>query len=113
GPRFVVAVIAAGAVGAVAGALVERGLVRHLYGKHVEQILLTIGLGMAAVALMGGWFSYDARLLTQPTWFLTTTTIAGASIPNNRLLILTVAVALLAGQMLFLNRTRHGLIIRA
>lgn len=113
GPRFVVAVIAAGAVGAVAGALVERGLVRHLYGKHVEQILLTIGLGMAAVALMGGWFSYDARLLTQPTWFLNTTTIAGASIPNNRLLILAVAVALLAGLMLFLNRTRHGLIIRA
>lgn len=113
GPRFVVAVIAAGAVGAVAGALVERGLVRHLYGKHVEQILLTIGLGMAAVALMGGWFSYDARLLTQPAWFLDTTTLAGASIPNNRLLILAVAVALLAGLMLFLNRTRHGLIIRA
>src|SRR5690606_20401392 len=75
--------------------------------------LLTIGLGMAAVALMGGWFSYDARLLTQPAWFIDTTTIAGASIPNNRLLILAVAVALLAGLMLFLNRTRHGLIIRA
>lgn len=113
GPRFVVAVTAAGVVGAVAGALVERGLIRHLYGKHVEQILLTIGLGMAAVALMGGWFSYDARLLTQPAWFLDTTTMAGASIPNNRLLILAVAVALLAGLMLFLNRTRHGLIIRA
>ncbi|HLU31822.1 MAG TPA: branched-chain amino acid ABC transporter permease, partial [Acidimicrobiia bacterium] len=95
GPRFVVAVVAAAVVGAVAGALVERGLVRHLYGKHVEQILLTIGLGMAAVALMGGWFSYDARLLAQPAWFLDTTTFAGASIPNNRLLILAVAVALL------------------
>lgn len=113
GPRFVVAVVAAAVVGAVAGALVERGLVRHLYGKHVEQILLTIGLGMAAVALMGGWFSYDARLLAQPDWFLDTTTLAGASIPNNRLLILAVAVALLAGLMIFLNRTRHGLIIRA
>lgn len=113
GPRFVVAVGAAAVVGAVAGALVERGLVRHLYGKHVEQILLTIGLGMAAVALMGGWFSYDARLLAQPAWFLDTTTFAGASIPNNRLLILAVAVALLVGLMIFLNRTRHGLIIRA
>lgn len=113
GPRFVVAVVAAAVVGAVAGALVERGLVRHLYGKHVEQILLTIGLGMAAVALMGGWFSYDARLLAQPAWFLDTTPFAGASIPNNRLLILAVAVALLVGLMIFLNRTRHGLIIRA
>ena len=59
GPRFVVAIGAAALVGTVTGALVERGLIRRLYGKHVEQILLTIGLGMAAVALMGGWFGYD------------------------------------------------------
>lgn len=113
GLRFVVAVIAAGLVGTVAGALVERGLIRHLYGRHVEQILLTIGLGMAAVALMGGWFGYDSRLLAQPDWFIRTTEFVGANIPNNRLLILGVAVVLLVGLMLFLNRTRHGLIIRA
>lgn len=113
GLRFIVAVIAAGLVGTVAGGLMERGLIRHLYGRHVEQILLTIGLGMAAVALMGAWFSYDPRLLTQPNWFLQTTRFAGANIPNNRLLILMVAAALLVGLMVFLNRTRHGLIIRA
>lgn len=113
GLRFLVAVAAAAVVGTVAGALVERGLIRHLYGRHVEQILLTIGLGMAAVALMGGWFSYDPRLMPQPDWFLDTTRLAGANIPNNRLLILAVAVVLLIGLMVFLNRTRHGLIIRA
>lgn len=113
GPRFLVAIGAAALVGTVTGALVERGLIRRLYGKHVEQILLTIGLGMAAVALMGGWFGYDPRLLTQPGWFTDTTEIAGANIPNRRLLILGVAVLLLVGLMLFLSRTRHGLIIRA
>ncbi|HLT96391.1 MAG TPA: branched-chain amino acid ABC transporter permease [Acidimicrobiia bacterium] len=113
GLRFVVAVVLAGLVGMVAGALVERGLIRHLYGRHVEQILLTIGLGMAAVALMGGWFSYDPRLLSQPAWFTDTTVIAGANVPNSRLLILGVAAVLLVGLMLFLARTRHGLIIRA
>lgn len=111
--RFVIAVAAAAVVGAVAGIAVEKGLIRRLYGQHVEQILLTIGLGMAAVALMGGWFTYDPRLLPQPAWFGETTRLLGAAIPNNRLLILAVAAALLAGLMIFLERTRHGLIIRA
>lgn len=113
GLRFVVAVLAAAAVGALAGALVELGLIRKLYGKHTEQILLTIGLGTAAVAMMGGWFTFDPRLLAQPAWFLDTTEILGANIPNNRLLILGVAIVLFAGLMAFLNRTKHGLIIRA
>lgn len=113
GPRFALAVVAAGVIGMVAGAIVERGLIRRLYGSHVKQILLTIGLGMAAVALMGGWFTYDPRLMAQPDWFLRTTAIAGAAVPNNRLLILGMALVLLAALMVFLNRTRHGLIIRA
>ena len=113
GLRFLIAVIAAALVGAAAGAVVERGLIRKLYGRHTEQILLTIGLGTAAVALMGGWFTYDPRLLEQPRWFVDTTEIAGANIPNNRLLILAVAIVLFIALMTFLTRTKHGLIIRA
>lgn len=112
-PRFLLAVVAAGAVGAVVGAVVERGLIRRLYGSHVRQILLTIGLGMSAVALMGGWFTYNPRLMEQPAWFGETTQIIGANIPNSRLLILGVAIVMLVGLMAFLRRTRHGLIIRA
>lgn len=112
-PRFVLAVAAAGLVGAILGAIVERGLIRRLYGSHVRQILLTIGLGLAAVALMGGWFTYNPRLMDQPAWFGATTDLSGAMVPNSRLLILAVAVLLLVGLMTFLARTRHGLIIRA
>jgi len=113
GPRFLLAVLAAGSAGAVIGAIVERGLIRRLYGSHVRQILLTIGLGIAAVALMGGWFTYNPRLMDQPAWFGDTTRLAGANIPNSRLLILAVAIILLVALMTFLSRTRHGLIIRA
>lgn len=113
GIRFVVAALVAAVTGAVVGIVVERGLIRRLYGRHVEQILLTIGLGSAMVALLGGWFGYDPRLLVQPEWFGATTQFLGASIPNNRLLILGVAVASLVLLLAFLNRSRHGLIIRA
>ncbi len=113
GPRFVLAVVFAAATGAAVGVAVERGLIKRLYGRHVEQILLTIGLGMAMVAVMGGWFTYDPRLLPQPAWFSRTTTVLGANIPNNRLLVLAVASVALVALLAFLRRTRHGLIIRA
>lgn len=113
GPRFVVAVLAAAGAGAVVGVAVERGLIKKLYGRHVEQILLTIGLGTAMVALLGGWFSYDPRLMPQPAWFRGTTILLGASIPNNRLLVLVIASFALVALLSFLRRTRHGLIIRA
>jgi branched-chain amino acid transport system permease protein len=51
--------------------------------------------------------------MIQPAWFGDTTELLGANIPNNAILILVVAVVMLAGLMLFLARTRHGLIIRA
>lgn len=111
--RFLLAVVAAAVVGALVGAVVERGLAARLYGRHIDQILLTIGLGLALVALLGGWFGYDPRLLPQPPWFGATTGLLGANVPNNRLLALGVAIVALAGLVTFLNRTRHGLVIRA
>ncbi len=113
GLRFVVAVVLAAVVGLVTGGLVERLLVARSYDNHLGQILLTLGLGFALVAMLGGLFSYDAKPLPQPAWFGRTTELLGARIPNSRLLILAVAVVLLVALLLFLARTRHGLIIRA
>lgn len=113
GWRYLVAVVAAAVTGLAVGALVEKLLVARSYGNHLSQILLTIGLGFALVALLGGVFSYDAQPMPQPAWFIDTTTVLGARIPNSRLLVLAVAAALFVALMLFLQRTRHGLVIRA
>lgn len=113
GLRFVLAVLAAALVGFVTGALVERLLVARSYDNHLGQVLLTIGLGFALVAMLGGLFSYDPKPMPQPRWFGETTELLGARIPNSRLLILAVAVLLLVALLLFLAKTRHGLVIRA
>ena len=113
GLRFVLAVLAAALVGFVTGALVERLLVARSYDNHLGQVLLTIGLGFALVAMLGGLFSYDPKPMLQPRWFGETTELLGARIPNSRLLILAVAVLLLVALLLFLAKTRHGLVIRA
>jgi branched-chain amino acid transport system permease protein len=113
GVRFAIAVAVAAAVGLAVGAAVEKLLVARSYGNHLAQILLTIGLGFALTALLGGVFSYDPQPMPQPAWMTETTAVLGARVPNSRLLIVVVAVAVLAGLLLFLRHTRHGMIIRA
>lgn len=111
--RFLLAVLAAAVVGLVTGAVVERVLLARSYDNHLGQILLTIGLGFALVAMLGGLFSYDPKPMPQPAWFGQTTELLGARIPNSGLLIFAVAALLLVALLLFLAKTRHGLIIRA
>ncbi len=113
GLRFAAAVVVAALVGLVTGAVVERGLLARSYGNHLGQVLLTLGLGFALVALLGGLFSYDSKPMPQPAWFGATTSLLGARIPNSRLLILAVAAVILAALLLFLAKTRHGIVIRA
>ncbi len=113
GLRFALAVVVAALVGTVVGAVVERLLIARNYGNHLSQILITIGLSFAMVSMLGGVFGFDQRPMPQPRWFTGTVELLGARIPNNRLLILAVAVLLLVGLLAFLRFTRHGLIIRA
>ncbi|WP_324274741.1 branched-chain amino acid ABC transporter permease [Blastococcus brunescens] len=49
---FVLAVVFGVAVGALVAALIELSLIRPLYERHIEQVLVTVGLSLALVALV-------------------------------------------------------------
>jgi branched-chain amino acid transport system permease protein len=101
------------AVGALVGVLVELVFIRPLYRRPVAQVLVTVGLALALGALVFGIWGADPRLFTLPDWVLGTTSVLGASIPNDRFLEIGVAVAVLLGLVAFLRFTRIGLVIRA
>ncbi|UOQ89671.1 branched-chain amino acid ABC transporter permease [Agromyces endophyticus] len=101
------------AVGALVAALTEYFLIRRLYERHIEQALVTVGLSLAAVALFEGIWGTDPIYTAKPEWLTQTTEILGAKIPNDRFLLIACALVVLGGIVLFLHRTRYGLIIRA
>ncbi len=105
------------AVGAGTGALAAIGtellLIRRLYERHIEQVLVTVGLALATVALFDGIWGTDAILVSGPGWFDETTSVLGASIPNDRFVLIGVAALVLLAIMGFLRFTRFGLVIRA
>ena len=112
-PRFLLGALAGLAVGGVFAALVELVLIRPLYARHIEQVLVTVGLQLAFVALVTGIWGPDAKTFVVPKWLHETTDIGGAHIPNDRWIEIATAAVVLCLLQLFLRKTRYGLIIRA
>jgi len=112
-PRFLLGAVCGLVAGGLFAALVELVLIRPLYQRHIEQVLVTVGLSLAFVALVQGIWGPALRTYVVPGWLHRTTTVGGAHIPNDRWLEIATALAVLALLQLFLRRTRYGLIIRA
>jgi branched-chain amino acid transport system permease protein len=112
-PRFLIGTLAGLVVGAVFAGLVELVLIRPLYRRHIDQVLVTVGLALATVALVTAIWGNDARVVAAPGWLGDTTAVLGAHIPNDRWVEILAAVVVLVALNAFLRRTRYGLIIRA
>ena len=110
---FLLSVLAGALVGGVFAALTELILIRPLYERHIEQVLVTVGLSFAAIALFEGIWGTDPITVTGPAWLGQTTSVLGASIPNKYWVLIVAAGIVLAGLVLFLKKTRYGMIIRA
>ena len=99
--------------GAVFAALIELVFIRPLYRRPVEQVLVTVGLALAIGALVQGIWGSDVKPFPTPGWMVDTTDVLGASIPNNRLVVIVAAAVVLIALTAFLRYTRFGLVIRA
>ncbi len=110
---FALSLALGAAVGAAIAALTELILIRPLYERHIEQVLVTVGLALATVALAEGIWKPDAIFISGPGWLDETTSVLGARVPNDRFVAIGAAAAVLAALVLFLKRTRYGLIVRA
>jgi branched-chain amino acid transport system permease protein len=112
-PVFLLSLAVGAATGAVFAAVVELVLIRRLYEREIEQVLVTVGIGLAAVALVIGIWGSDARPYPAPAWMSQATDVLGAQVPNSRFVCILAAVVVFAFLSLLLGRTRYGLIIRA
>jgi branched-chain amino acid transport system permease protein len=110
---FLVGLVVATFAVALLAALVEVGLLRPLYRRPIYQVLVTLGAGLALSQLTSVIWRPDALRFPQPGWLAATSTVLGARVPNNRFLLIAAALTVLGGMLLFLRRTRYGLIVRA
>jgi branched-chain amino acid transport system permease protein len=110
---FGVAVAVGVLTGTVLAIAVELALIRPLYARPIQQVLVTVGLAAAGVALLQAAWGADPRTFAKPGWTAATTRVLGAAVPNDRFLLIGAAIVVLAALLLFLRRTRYGLVVRA
>jgi len=110
----IVAVPAAFLVAGIAGVLIERTIIRFLYGRPLETLLATFGVSLVLQQLVRSVFSANNRSVVTPSWMSGVLQINDAlAITYNRLYIVLFTVIVFGILLAVLKRTRLGLDIRA
>jgi urea transport system permease protein len=111
---ILVAIPAAFLVAALVGILIERTVIRFLYGRPLETLLATFGVSLILQQLVRSIFTALNRSVVTPNWMSGTLQVNDAlSITYNRLYIVIFTMMVFAALLVVLKRTRMGLEIRA
>ncbi len=114
GLSVLLALPAAFLVSGTAGVVLERSVIRFLYGRPLETLLATFGVSLILQQLVRSLFSANNRAVETPAWMSGTLMINPAlAITVNRLVIIAFTLAVFAALLLVVKRTRLGLDIRA
>jgi len=114
GASLIVAVPAAFLVAGLMGVIIERGVIRFLYGRPLETLLATFGISLILQQLVRTVFSPLNRSVITPDWMSGSIEINGfLSLTYNRMYIVLFALAVLFGLMLLLKKSFFGLQMRA
>jgi branched-chain amino acid transport system permease protein len=114
GGNFWLCLVAVPLIVGTIGLVVERFLIRPLYGRGIDYpLLLTFGLSYVMVELIRIAFGKSGYPFDTPEILQGAVNIGVGYFPLYRLFVIGIAAAVLLGLWLFLERTSFGLIIRA
>jgi branched-chain amino acid transport system permease protein len=101
-------------VSAAVGALLERTLYRHLYGRsHLDQVLFTIGLVFMSVTAVDYFMGSSQTFIHLPDYLQGQIDIFGLGVGRYRLMIIVICGLLTVALQLTLAKTRFGCRLRA
>lgn len=108
------AVPAAFLVAAIVGIIIERGIIRHLYGRPLETLLATFGVSLILQQAVRTIFSPLNRSVSTPEWMSGSWEINSVlSLTYNRLYILLFSFIVFLLLVAIMRYTRLGLEVRA
>jgi len=98
---------------ALVGAVIERLILRHLYGRPLETLLATWGISLILMQGVRSLFGAQNVAVENPSWMSGgIAVLSNLSLPWNRILIVVFALLVLAGMAWLIGRTRLGLFVR-
>jgi urea transport system permease protein len=100
-------------VSGTVGLIMERFLIRFLYGRPLETLLATFGVSLILQQAVRTIFGPTNREVGNPEWMSGAFEVGMMAITWNRLWIIVFSLVVFAGLLVVLNRTSLGLQMRA
>ncbi|MFN7994957.1 MAG: urea ABC transporter permease subunit UrtB [Bryobacteraceae bacterium] len=113
GYYFAVALPLSFLVAGVAGWILERVLIRHLYGRPLETLLATWGVSLVMQQMLRQVFGPNNVDVRSPVWLTGRITLGAVELPYLRIFIIVTTVVAITAVYLLLFRSTLGLRIRA
>ena len=111
---LIAAIPAAFMVSALIGMLIERTIIRPLYGRQLETLLATFGVSLILMQLVRMIFGAQNVEVSNISWLSGGISISPSlMLPYNRIAIIGFTIAVLLLLVYLLNKTRFGLFVRA
>ncbi|ANM18385.1 urea ABC transporter permease protein UrtB [Rhizobium sp. N541] len=95
------------------GLVIERAVIRYLYGRPLETLLATWGVSLVLQQAVRSIFGPTNREVRNPTWMSGVFDLGGLSITWNRLWIIVFSMVVFVTLLLLLKRSAFGLQMRA
>ncbi|MDM0112856.1 urea ABC transporter permease subunit UrtB [Variovorax sp. J22R133] len=110
---LVAAIPVAFCASALTGAILERGVIRFLYGRPLETLLATWGISLMLQQLVRSFFGAQNVGVENPAWMSGgLQMLSNVTLPWNRICIIIFAVLVLLAMGFLIGRTRLGLFVR-
>ncbi|OQQ29409.1 urea ABC transporter permease subunit UrtB [Prescottella equi] len=113
GASLLISLVVGFVVGGLMGVLLEATLIRRMYHRPLDTLLVTFGVGLVLQQLARDIFGAPAVNVVAPTWLSGGVEILGAVVPKTRIFILVLAIVAVAVLSFALAKTSMGRRIRA
>ncbi len=113
GAYLIVAIPVSFLVAAAVGAVLERTVIRWLYGRPLETLLATWGISLILMQAVRTIFGAQNVAVENPSWLSGgIAVLPNLTLPYNRIAIIVFAAIVLGGMALLIAKTRLGLFVR-
>lgn len=99
--------------GLVLGLILERVIIRQVYGDHLKQILITMGAALVMAEIVKIFWGPNDEVVLVPAGFVGSYDVMDVIINKFRVVAIVVGLAVFAGIQLVLMKTKLGIIVRA
>lgn len=110
---FFIGIIGAILTGMILGIITERWIIKPVYGNHVQQILITLGLMLVLSEMLKVVWGPNQISAVTPDYLSGSWEFGGIIIIKYRVFIIAVGFAVFLAVQYLLKKTKIGLVVRA